>query len=81
MALVAPRALPPGQSRYARCWAIPRRNCWLKVFQNITHPESEADLEVRQLLAGTGESYQMEKRYFTKRGHLVLLSVSGACGR
>ncbi|MGE5641384.1 MAG: PAS domain S-box protein, partial [Byssovorax cruenta] len=51
-----------------------------KTFQEITHPEDlEADLNLLQkLLAGELISYQMEKRYFHKAGHVVwvLLSVS-----
>ncbi len=49
-------------------------------FQAITHADDlEADLDyVRQMLAGEIHSYQMEKRYFHKQGHVVwiLLSVS-----
>lgn len=49
-------------------------------FQSITHPDDlDGDLNfVRQVLAGEIKSYQMEKRYFHKRGHTVwvLLSVS-----
>ncbi len=49
-------------------------------FQDITHPEDlDADLaNVRQLLDGKIQTYQMEKRYFHKDGRLVwvLLSVS-----
>ena len=49
-------------------------------FQSITHPEDlNLDLNyVRQLLAGTIRTYQMEKRYYHKLGHTVwvLLSVS-----
>src|SRR5690606_32465999 len=49
-------------------------------FQTLTYPEDlEADLAlVDQLLAGIRDTYQMEKRYFHKHGHLVwiLLSVS-----
>ncbi|MBL8208534.1 MAG: response regulator, partial [Blastocatellia bacterium] len=49
-------------------------------FQAITHPEDlEADLSyVQQMLAGEIRTYQMEKRYIHKNGHLVdiLLSVS-----
>jgi PAS domain S-box-containing protein len=52
----------------------------IKTFQDITHPDDlGADLEfVRQMLAGEISTYQMEKRYFHKSGHLawVLLSVS-----
>ncbi|HAK59792.1 MAG TPA: hybrid sensor histidine kinase/response regulator [Nitrospiraceae bacterium] len=49
-------------------------------FQTITHPDDlDADLQfVQKLLAGEIPSYQMEKRYFHKRGHTIwiLLSVS-----
>jgi two-component system, sensor histidine kinase and response regulator len=49
-------------------------------FQSITHPEDlNADLEfVAQMLSGEIRSYEMEKRYFHKVGHVVwvLLSVS-----
>lgn len=49
-------------------------------FQAITHPDDlEADLShVRDMLAGTIQTYQMEKRYFHKQGHIVhiLLAVS-----
>lgn len=51
-----------------------------RTFQDLTHPDDlDADLDyVQQLLAGEIETYQMEKRYFHKDGHLVwgLLSVS-----
>lgn len=51
-----------------------------KTFQDITHPEDlEKDLAyVKQMLSAEIESYQMEKRYFTKTGNMVwvLLSVS-----
>ena len=49
-------------------------------FQVLTHPDDlERDLSyVRQMLAGEIRTYQMEKRYIHKNGHLVdaLLSVS-----
>lgn len=49
-------------------------------FQDITHPEDlDADLALlQQVAAGTRNSYQMEKRYFHKQGHVVriLLAVS-----
>ena len=51
-----------------------------RTFQDITHPDDlEADLEnVRKMLAGEIDTYQMEKRYFHKNGSIVwiLLSVS-----
>jgi diguanylate cyclase (GGDEF)-like protein/PAS domain S-box-containing protein len=49
-------------------------------FQEITHPDDlDADLtQVDALLAGELDTYEMEKRYFTKDGHLiwVLLAVA-----
>jgi PAS domain S-box-containing protein len=49
-------------------------------FQEITHPaDLELDLDfVRRMLAGEIESYEMEKRYRHKDGHIVwvLLAVS-----
>jgi PAS domain S-box-containing protein len=51
-----------------------------RTFQDITHPDDlDADLEfVRRMLAGEIRTYQMEKRYFHRLGHVVwiLLSVS-----
>jgi PAS domain S-box-containing protein len=49
-------------------------------FQSITHPDDlETDMEnLRQLLAGEISTYQREKRYVHKQGHIVwvLLSVA-----
>lgn len=49
-------------------------------FQSITHPQDLAqDLaQLERLLAGEINSYELEKRYYHKRGHLIwaLLSVS-----
>jgi PAS domain S-box-containing protein len=49
-------------------------------FQSITHPEDlDTDLNlVEQILAGTVPTYQLEKRYIHKNGHVVwvLLSVA-----
>lgn len=49
-------------------------------FQSITHPDDlENDLNyVHDLIAGKIQGYQMEKRYYHRRGHIVhvLLSVS-----
>ncbi|MEQ9098159.1 MAG: PAS domain S-box protein [Imperialibacter sp.] len=49
-------------------------------FQEITHPDDlESDLQlVQKVLSGEIDSYNMEKRYFHKKGNIVwvLLSVS-----
>ncbi|MEG4392768.1 PAS domain S-box protein [Microcoleus sp. BROC3] len=49
-------------------------------FQEISHPDDlEVDLSyLAQLLAGTISTYQLEKRYFHKQGHIIwiLLNVS-----
>lgn len=54
-------------------------------FQSITHPDDlEADLTlVRRLLGGEIASYDLEKRYSHKEGHLVWihLTVSLVCDR
>jgi PAS domain S-box-containing protein len=44
-----------------------------KTFQDITHPDDlGADLaHVNDLLAGRGSHYQMEKRYYHRKGHIV----------
>ena len=49
-----------------------------KDFQDITHAEDlDVDLEfVRQMLADEIETYQMEKRYIHKLGHLVWVQLS-----
>ena len=51
-----------------------------RTFQDITHPDDlEADLGfVHQMLTGELRTYQMEKRYFHKQGHVlwILLTVS-----
>ena len=51
-----------------------------KTIEEVTHPDDmSVDLEhVRQLLAGEIREYQMEKRYFHARGHVIstMLSVS-----
>ncbi|MNX66571.1 Sensor histidine kinase TodS [compost metagenome] len=57
---------------YAEAELLARR------FQDITHPDDlEADLAlVRQVLAGEIETYQLEKRYFHKLGHQVIVRLS-----
>ena len=49
-----------------------------KTFQDITHPDDLAtDLAyLRQMLKGERLTYQMEKRYFHKQGHIVWVSLS-----
>ncbi|MBD0364264.1 MAG: PAS domain S-box protein, partial [Coleofasciculus sp. C3-bin4] len=52
-------------------------------FQVITHPDDlDTDLGYAgQLLAGEIRSYQMEKRYFHKLGHVVWIFLSGSLVR
>src|SRR5216683_2371102 len=47
-------------------------------FQGITHPHDlDADLEfVRRMLAGEIATYQMDKRYFHKLGHIIWIRLS-----
>lgn len=49
-------------------------------FQDITHPDDlEIDLDyARQLFAGEIDSYNMEKRYFTKSGKTVWILLTGS---
>jgi diguanylate cyclase (GGDEF)-like protein/PAS domain S-box-containing protein len=51
-----------------------------KTFQDLTHPDDlQKDLDnLRRMLAGEIRTYQMEKRYLHKEGHIVwaLVSVS-----
>jgi PAS domain S-box-containing protein len=49
-------------------------------FQAITHPDDlDTDLDyVRQLLEGKIRSYEMEKRYLHKLGHVVWILLSGS---
>ena len=49
-------------------------------FPDITHPDDlDLDLSyVDQLLAGTISTYQMEKRYFHKEGHMVWILLDGS---
>lgn len=52
-------------------------------FQAITHPDDlDKDLEyVRQMLTGEIRSYEMEKRYLHKQGHVVWILLSGSLVR
>ncbi|MBX3178795.1 MAG: CHASE domain-containing protein [Candidatus Hydrogenedentes bacterium] len=81
MALVA----PDGQwlkVNYATCaiMGYSQDELLAMTFQDITHPEDlQADLDnVRRVLAGEKNSYQMEKRYLRKSGEAIwcLLSAS-----
>lgn len=81
MALVAPNGALL-RVNWALCWLLGYSETELlqKTFQDITHPDDlQDDLErIQQLLVGEIDSYQMEKRYFHKQGHVVwgLLNVS-----
>ncbi|HEY6096025.1 MAG TPA: diguanylate cyclase [Gallionellaceae bacterium] len=54
-----------------------------KTFQDITHPDDlEVDLSLaRELLAGSRDSYQMEKRYFHKDGRVIWVLLTGSAVR
>ena len=54
-----------------------------KTFQDITHPEDlEAALELfGRLVRGEIDSYQIEKRYFHKEGHVVWIELTTALQR
>jgi two-component system, sensor histidine kinase and response regulator len=54
-----------------------------RTFQDITHPDDlDADLDhVRKLLAGAARTFQMEKRYFHKDGHVVWISLNSSLVR
>ncbi|GJF12482.1 hypothetical protein NGTWS0302_33930 [Mycolicibacterium cyprinidarum] len=53
------------------------------MFQDITHPDDlDSDLgEATRLINGEIVSYQMDKRYFSKDGHLIWISLSGSIVR
>jgi PAS domain S-box-containing protein len=49
-------------------------------FQDLTHPD-DLDLDLsyaHQLLVGTISTYQIEKRYFHKQGHMVWILLDGS---
>jgi diguanylate cyclase (GGDEF)-like protein/PAS domain S-box-containing protein len=52
-------------------------------FQEITHPDDlDADLaQVAALLAGEIDSYEMEKRYYTREGRLIWVLLAAAIVR
>ncbi len=54
-----------------------------KSLEEITHPDDlSADLEyVRRLLAGEISHYEMERRYFHARGHVIFTTLSVAAMR
>ena len=54
-----------------------------KTFQEITHPDDlDVDLNyAKQLVADERASYQMEKRYFHKDGHIVWVLLTGSTVR
>ncbi|MEG3931041.1 PAS domain S-box protein [Microcoleus sp. T3_B1] len=49
-------------------------------FQDITHPDDlDGDLSyAHQLLAGRISTYQLEKRYFHKEGHIIWIILNGS---
>ncbi|KTC89799.1 Stalked cell differentiation-controlling protein [Fluoribacter dumoffii] len=51
-----------------------------KTFIDITHPDDlQTDLEyVKKLLDGTLSSYQLEKRYYHKDGHIIWILLTGS---
>jgi diguanylate cyclase (GGDEF)-like protein/PAS domain S-box-containing protein len=81
MALVAPdgRFLQVNRS-LCRTVGYSEEELLEKTFRDITHPKDlESDVEqIRRMLSGEIETYQKEKRYFHKDGHVVwvLLNVS-----
>ena len=52
-------------------------------FQDITHPDDvRIDVaHVEQLVAGDVDRYQMEKRYYDRRGHVIWVQLSAALVR
>lgn len=54
-----------------------------KTFQVMTHPDDlEIDLAyVEQMLAGTIQTYSIEKRYFHKQGHLIWIRLTVSLAR
>ena len=54
-----------------------------KTFQGITYPDDlDTDLALlKELMAGTRDSYQMEKRYFHKDGRLIWILLSRSAVR
>lgn len=61
-----------------RIFGYPESELLSADYQSISHPEDlQADTEqVRRLANGEVQSYQMEKRYFHKDGHVVWVNLS-----
>ena len=61
----------------------PEEELLTMTFQDITHPEDlENDLVlVQELLAGKRRSFQMEKRYVHKKGHIVWTKLTASLMR
>ncbi len=66
-----------------RLFGYTREDLMSRTFQDITHPEDlENDLEnVKQVLDGTISTYQMEKRYIHRDGHIVWARLSVSLAR
>jgi PAS domain S-box-containing protein len=62
-------------------WGYPKEELLRKTFQDLTHPDDlTLDMNyLNEMLRGERQSYEMEKRYYHKDGHIVSaqLNVSG----
>jgi diguanylate cyclase (GGDEF)-like protein/PAS domain S-box-containing protein len=66
-----------------RITGYPRQELTALRFQDITHPD-DVDIDVNEatrLLEGEISSYQMDKRYYAKDGHLIWVHLSGSIVR
>ncbi|MFA7239516.1 MAG: PAS domain S-box protein [Sulfuricellaceae bacterium] len=70
-------------SALCRLFGYPHQELTKKTFQELTYPDDlDVDLDyARQLVAGERASYQMEKRYFHKNGHIVWTLLTGSTVR
>ncbi|MCG7592797.1 diguanylate cyclase [Mycobacterium sp. PSTR-4-N] len=63
---------------FCRITGYPERELMRLTFQDITHPDDlDIDLaEASRLLAGDIASYQMDKRYYSRDGHVIWVRLS-----